>query len=181
MNKLNIKYINIEDLIPYSNNPRRNDIAVDMVAKSIEEFGFKNPIIIDENNVIIAGHTRLKAAEKLGIIEVPIIMASDLTPEQVKAFRIADNKTHEFSEWDEDLLKLELEGIDGFTGFDIDEIEELNFENIGYKEKEEKGNPPTMKIVFEKEQDFKSMEDDIRKLINEKYERVKVSILCGEL
>jgi len=122
---LKIEYVKTADLIPYANNPRKNDAAVDKVVESIREFGFKNPIIVDGNNEIIAGHTRLKAAEKLGMEEVPTIKAEDLTPEQVKAFRIADNKTHEFAEWDMDLLREELDGINLFTGFNEDEIEDL--------------------------------------------------------
>ena len=100
------------DLIPYENNARINDDAVEFVANSIKEFGFKNPIIIDNNNVIIAGHTRLKAAEKLGIKNVPCIIADDLTEEQIKAFRIADNSTAQIAEWDMDKLMTELETID---------------------------------------------------------------------
>ena len=109
---MQIIYKKIDDVIPYENNPRKNKEAVDYVAKSIKEFGFKNPIIIDKNNVIVAGHTRVLAAKKLGLKEVPTIMADDLTDEQIKAFRLADNKVAEFAEWDEDLLKLELEDID---------------------------------------------------------------------
>lgn len=83
----------ISELVPYANNPRNNDNAVDAVAASIREFGFKVPIIVDKDNVIVAGHTRLKAAEKLGLSSVPVIRADNLTEEQVKAFRLADNKT----------------------------------------------------------------------------------------
>lgn len=129
MSKLKIEYINIEKLIPYINNPRINDGAVDKVASSIKNFGFKNPIIIDKDNEIIAGHTRLKAAKKLGLEEVPTIKVDDLTEQQIKAFRIADNKTSEFAEWDLELLEIELEGLeDEFTGFDLDELDKL-FDN----------------------------------------------------
>ncbi len=121
----------LKEIKPYKNNPRINDGAVDAVANSIKEFGFKNPIIIDRNNEIIAGHTRYKAAEQLGLEEVPVIKADDLTPEQVKAFRIADNKTSEFAEWDLDLLAEEMEALrlEGFnlelTGFNNEEIADL--------------------------------------------------------
>jgi len=118
--------MNVNDLIPYINNPRINDEAVDVVAASIKEFGFKNPILIDKENVIIAGHTRLKAAKKLGLKEVPTIKIEDLTEAQIKAFRIADNKTSEFSEWDFELLEIELEGLnDEFTGFDMKELDDM--------------------------------------------------------
>lgn len=139
---LKIEYIKTADLIPYANNPRKNDAAVDKVVESIREFGFKNPIIVDGNNEIIAGHTRLKAAEKLGIDEVPTIKAEDLTPEQVKAFRIADNKTHEFAEWDMDLLREELDGINLFTGFDEDELREI-LDNVNFNEVVEDDFDPT--------------------------------------
>lgn len=126
LNRLKIEYIDIEKLIPYINNPRINDNAVDVVASSIKEFGFKNPILIDRENVIIAGHTRLKAAKKLGLKEVPVIRVEDLTDKQIKAFRIADNKTSEFAEWDMELLEIELEGLDDlFTGFDAVEFDDV--------------------------------------------------------
>jgi len=114
----------ISDLKEYENNPRDNTAAVDAVANSINEFGFKVPIIIDGNNIIIAGHTRFKAAISLGLEEVPCIVANDLTPQQVKAFRLADNKVGEIASWDLDKLKLELENIDGLDmslfGFETD-------------------------------------------------------------
>ena len=103
----------INDLREYENNPRDNSQAVEAVANSIREFGFKVPIIVDNNNIIIAGHTRYKAAISLGLEEVPCIIASDLTPEQVRAFRLADNKVGEIATWNLEKLKEELEGIDG--------------------------------------------------------------------
>lgn len=117
--------ININDIVPYENNPRNNDAAVDAVANSIKEFGFKVPIIIDKNNVIVAGHTRLKAAQKLGLEEVPVIIADDLTDDQIKAFRLADNKVGELAEWDFTKLEKELEMLDfdmGDFGFDMKEL-----------------------------------------------------------
>lgn len=107
-----MKHIRIEQLTPYENNPRLNDGAVDAVASSIERFGFKVPIVIDTDNVIVAGHTRWKAAMKLGLKEVPCIVADDLTPEQVRAFRLADNKVGELAEWDFSKLERELADID---------------------------------------------------------------------
>src|SRR5690554_989050 len=109
---MQIEMINVMDLIPYANNPRKNDKAVDKVAESIKQFGFKVPIIVDKNMTIIAGHTRLKAAIKLGLEEVPVIVADDLTPDQVKAFRLVDNKVAEYSEWDLDALMIELKDIE---------------------------------------------------------------------
>jgi DNA modification methylase len=104
--------LNVKDLIPYANNPRKNDKAVKAVANSIKEFGFKVPIIIDKSNVIVAGHTRLKAALALGLTEVPCIIADDLTEDQIKAFRLADNKVGEIAEWDLDALQIELQEIE---------------------------------------------------------------------
>lgn len=116
--------VSMDQLKPYEKNPRKNDMSVDYVAESIAQFGFKVPILIDKNNIIIAGHTRYKAAKKLGFKTVPCIVADDLTEEQVKAFRLVDNKVSENSEWDLDLLELELDSIfdidmEGF-GFNVD-------------------------------------------------------------
>ncbi|HHX68547.1 MAG TPA: ParB N-terminal domain-containing protein [Gallicola sp.] len=120
--------IDINKLKPYKNNPRKNDEAVEYVANSIKEFGFKVPIIVDKDYEIIAGHTRLKAAQQLGLKEVPIIIADDLTEEQVKAFRLADNKVSEIAEWDFDLLDNELSNIldidMSILGFDVFEEEQ---------------------------------------------------------
>jgi len=119
----------IREIIPYENNPRNNDNAVNYVANSIKQYGFRMPILIDKNNVIVAGHTRWKASMKLGLKEVPCIIADDLTDEEVKGYRLADNKTGDFSFWDNQKLLKELEDLgDIFTGFDVSEIfgEELN-------------------------------------------------------
>lgn len=108
---MNIVYKKVKDLIPYENNPRNNDEAVDYVAKSIEEFGFKVPCVVSSDGVLITGHTRIKACKKLGIDEVPCIVADDLTEDQIKAFRIADNKVSEYSTWDNTKLAEELSDI----------------------------------------------------------------------
>lgn len=115
--------ISVEDLIPYENNPRHNESAVDAVAESIKQFGFLVPIVIDNNNVIAAGHTRLLAAKNLGMTEVPCVMADDLTDEQIRAFRLADNKTGELATWDFEKLDIELQEIVSFDmesfGFEL--------------------------------------------------------------
>ena len=125
---MQIEELKVADLIPYENNPRANDGAVEAVANSIREFGFKQPIIIDKNNVIVAGHTRTKAAKRLGLETVPVIRAEDLTPEQIKAFRLADNKVGEIAGWLPELLEAELaelENIDmSLFGFDIEQEDE---------------------------------------------------------
>lgn len=131
--------MSIGDLRPYERNPRNNDAAVDAVAESIREFGFKVPIVVDRDGVIVAGHTRFKAAKKLHLETVPVVIADDLTDEQVKAFRLADNKTGELAEWDWNLLDLELseiQGIDmelfGFEEFDV-ETGEPEAEDDGFE------------------------------------------------
>jgi len=142
--RIDIIYKSVDELIPYINNPRRNDNAVDAVASSIKNFGFKQPIVVDKNNEIVAGHTRLLASKKLGLDEVPVIIAGDLTAAEVKAFRLADNKVSELADWDYELLDLELEEIEvedldfdmqefGFEvddEFDISYIDELNEEGL---------------------------------------------------
>ena len=116
---MNVELMAPVELVPYAKNPRKNQPAVDYVANSIREFGFRNPILIDKDNVIIAGHTRLLAAEKLGIKQVPVIRIEDLTPDQVKALRLADNKTGEFAEWDRGLLDEELADLRSKLDMDL--------------------------------------------------------------
>lgn len=106
-----IQYKSVTEIKPYENNPRDNDKSVNAVAASIQAFGFLVPLVIDAEGVIICGHTRYKAALKLGIDKVPCVLADDLTPEQAKAFRLADNKTAELAVWDLPLLEEELEDI----------------------------------------------------------------------
>lgn len=121
----------LSEIKPYPNNPRVNDDAVDAVAGSIREFGFRQPIVVDADGVIICGHTRFKAAQQLGLEKVPVHVAKDLKPEQIKAYRIADNKTAELAEWNYDLLPIELADLQacnydlGLLGFDQDELAKL--------------------------------------------------------
>jgi DNA modification methylase len=128
---MKIELRNLSDIKPYENNPRLNDDAVDAVAASIREFGFRQPIVVDAEGVIVVGHTRYKAALKLGLEKVPVHIAKDLTPEQIKAYRIADNKTAELSDWNYDLLPIELGELKGMNydlgllGFDPDELAKL--------------------------------------------------------
>ena len=126
---MDIIELKVTDLIPYENNPRHNDEAVDKVAESIRQFGFKVPIIIDRDKVIVAGHTRLKASIKLGLETVPCIMADDLTDEQIRAFRLADNKTSELATWDFEKLEEELRELDQIE-LDFD-MTDFGFEKIG--------------------------------------------------
>lgn len=138
---------NLDEIKPYEKNPRRNDDAVKYVQASIKEFGFKVPIIIDKNNVIVAGHTRYKAAKNLNIEEVPCIIADDLTDKQIKAFRLADNKVSEFSQWDTELLHFEMEDI-GIDMADFGFVELADIDVDGFFEDAEPKEP---KVEEEKE------------------------------
>ena len=124
---MNVISKKISEIKTYENNPRRNDGAVDYVVNSIEEFGFRVPIVIDRSGVIVCGHTRYKAAKKLKLAEVPCIVADDLTEEQIRAFRLADNRVAAFSEWDDAKLREEIGEITSIDlsefGFKKDKIE----------------------------------------------------------
>lgn len=132
----------LSELTPYARNPRKNRHAIDAVAASIRDFGFKVPIVIDKDGVIVAGHTRFAAAQQLGMTEVPVIIADDLTPAQIKAFRLADNKTGELADWDFELLDEELAEIDfemteyGFEDTEFDWADVADIEKEGYTEPE---------------------------------------------
>lgn len=119
MSELKLVYKKISEVFEYDKNPRKNDPGVEAVANSIKEFGFKVPIIIDCNNIIVAGHTRIKAARLLGIEKIPCICADDLSEQQIKAFRLADNKVAELAEWDMNLLVSELDDV---TDLDMEEL-----------------------------------------------------------
>jgi len=161
---MNITNIPLKNLKPYENNPRKNDDAVKYVAESIKEFGFKVPIVIDKNNVIVAGHTRYKAAKKLKMSEVPCIIADDLTDEQIKAFRLADNKVAEKAEWDFDLLNAEL-----------DDIIDLDMELFGFEDALQDDAEEAVEDEFEVElpPEPKSKLGDIYQLGNNR-------LMCGD-
>jgi len=126
----------IGQIKPYKKNPRKNEKAVPEVVKSLREFGFRQPLVVDSNMVLIVGHTRLLAAKELGLTKVPVHIASTLTPAQVRAYRIADNRSHDRSEWDVTLLNEELGEL-----FEMDEkfdIEFMDFGDFGPGEEKEK-------------------------------------------
>ena len=160
----------VSELIPYINNPRNNDNAVDAVASSIKNFGFKIPIVVDSNNEIINGHTRLKAAQKLGLETVPVIVADDLTPEQVKAFRLADNKVGEIATWDEEMLAIELGEL---SEIDFD-MTEFGFEISDPQTQEKDENTDSvpidekMIIIIESDNEL-VLEEYFNKLVEEGY------------
>src|SRR5215472_17057672 len=132
MNDLRVCWRPIGEVTPYARNSRKiPERAIDKVAASIKEFGFRVPIVVDKDSVIICGHTGLLAAKKLGLLEVPVHVADNLTPAQVKAYRLMDNRSHEETEWDLELLGPELEELRGLdfdlelTGFDQSEIDDF--------------------------------------------------------
>ena len=163
---MELQMMAINDLIPYINNPRQNDDAVDAVASSIKNFGFKVPIVIDGKNEIINGHTRLKAAKKLGLTEVPVIKADDLSPEQVKAFRLADNKVGEIAEWDEDLLAIELEGLAELE-FDMGQF---GFDEFGFEDETE-----IVEDNFDEE-----LPEEPKSKVGDVYQLGRHRLMCGD-
>ena len=193
---MEIKNLDVDELIPYEKNPRKNDDAVQYVAESIKQFGFKVPIIIDKNNVIVAGHTRLKAAKELGLKQVPCIVADDLTDEQIKAFRLADNKVSEKSSWDLNLLGDELKDLQnldidfdltdlGFGNFEIsmltEDIEPDEYDNElieEYSTNSEK-NLTNKRVIIT----YKTDEETtfLKKLFKENKEELKVVYSCEEI
>lgn len=136
--------IEISQLTEYENNPRNNDDAVEYVAKSIEEFGFKVPVVVDKNNVIVAGHTRVKAAKQLNMKTVPCIVADDLTEEQIRAFRLADNKTSELSSWDFQKLEEELKEIQNIdmSEFSFELTHDIDIDSFFEEDEEKKEKEP---------------------------------------
>lgn len=174
--KLKIKYVKLTEITPCSTNPRvNNEEAIEKVGISISNFGFKQPIVVDKNMEIIAGHTRYKAAINLQLEEVPIIVAQDLTEEQVKALRIADNKTAEFSSWDNGLLKNALRDLEeiGYdleaTGFDFMEVDKLLNSDAIFIDEEPKGEEETgyiiqYNIIFNDEEEQKKWHDYLKRL-----------------
>ena len=186
---MNVIEKSIGDIKPYEKNPRKNDDAVKYVANSIRQFGFKVPIVVDKDGVIVAGHTRYRAAKELGYETVPVVVADDLTEAQVKAFRIADNKTADQAQWDMDLLGeeiaelLNVEGLDmtdfGFGDFELTMLTE-DFEPEPYDEEivnqySENGNNFLEKkriiIAYDEEDEDKIKEmlglDEIKKVVYE--------------
>ena len=150
---LKFKTFKTADLIEYARNPRKNDAVVDKMVGCIKEFGFRIPIVAKSDGSIVDGHLRLKAAKKLGLKEVPVVLADDLTEAQIKAFRLVANQSANWAEWDEELLKLELEELKemnfdlGLTGFDLDEISEILKTDESTSESNDEEPQKEMKIV----------------------------------
>ena len=175
----------VSELIPYINNPRNNDDAVDAVASSIKNFGFKVPIVIDSNNEIINGHTRFKAAKKIGLETVPVIVADDLTPEQIKAFRLADNKVGEIATWDEEALAVELEELKNLD-FDMSEFDfdghdkyEGNIDDIFFDSEEQAAKDSTEYLKWGASKAWLS-EDSVR-MLDDLYKKYKIAVTNEEI
>lgn len=168
---LRVKYVPIGDVHPYEDNPRRNDGAVQAVANSLREFGWKQPIVVDADGTIVVGHTRYKAAQALGMDEVPVVVASDLTPEQCAAYRLADNRVGELAEWDAELLAQEL---DGLTGFDM---EQFGFDDSDLQTPEAFEEPVSLDEVREVEPDD-SAPDRVK--LGELWRMGDHVLLCGD-
>jgi ParB-like chromosome segregation protein Spo0J len=177
-NGYKIEMRSIGAIKPYARNPRKNNGAVKAVAHSIEQFGFRQPIVVDFEGVIIAGHTRWKAAQRLGLTEVPVHVAADLTATQAKALRLADNKTHEFSNWDLELLPLEL-----------GELKELHFDIsvFGFREEELKSaeievpqNIPEYLTFLVTSEERKKIERTLRKFDDDTLTK-KLLALCASV
>lgn len=169
--QLRVKYVPIGDVRPYEDNPRRNDGAVQAVAASLREFGWKQPIVVDADGTIVVGHTRYKAALALGMTEVPVVVASDLTPEQCAAYRLADNRVGEMAEWDAELLAQEL---DGLTGFDM---EQFGFDDSDLQMPEAFEEPVSLDEVREVEPDD-SAPDRVK--VGELWRMGDHVLLCGD-
>ena len=164
-----IEYWPLAKIKPYPNNPRINSDAVKLVANSIKEFGFRSPIIVDNAGVIIAGHTRLKAAKNLGLKEAPVIVANDLSDEQVKALRLADNKTSEAAEWDLDLLDQELS--------ELSEIADIDMSDFGFEldDEEPDDDADAVDDDFEEPEDIESVAKR-----GQIYRLGKQVLMCGD-
>ena len=187
---MEIKMMNVEDLIPYINNPRHNENAVDKVASSIKEFGFKVPIVVDKDKVVVTGHTRLLASKKLGLEQVPCVVADDLSKAQIKAFRLADNKVSEFSTWDMELLKVELEELEelnfevsdlGFEFMSMDQLDIPTFDDFDDEDEEEEEEEETSSegiiqynIIFNNKEEQETWHEFI-KFLRENYEGETIS------
>lgn len=178
---MNIINKSIIELIPYENNPRKNDESVPYVAESIKTFGFKVPIVIDRNNVIVCGHTRFKAAKQIGMMEVPCIVADDLSDEQIAAFRLADNKVGEASIWDDDLLSVELADIVNIDmsefGFAIEDNDEPSSDELEEEIENRQKSPVAVRIVFKDAEHFRRYEDGLRQYVDG---LADVGIVVGE-
>lgn len=168
----------VSDLIEYARNPRKNDHAVDKVAAAIREFGFRVPILAKSDKTVVDGHLRLKAAKKLGLDTVPVMLCDDMTDAQIKAFRISVNRVSEFAEWDDEMLRLEFAELGAFgfdlelTGFGLDEIDALNEEEEPKNESKEESYSSVFEVVVECEHEGE--QESVYNMLTEKGMKCRV-------
>ena len=168
--------VKLADIVPYENNPRKNADAVEPVKESIKRYGFKVPMILDAENVIVAGHTRFEAAQELGLTEVPVIYADDLTEEQVREFRLVDNKTAEFAEWDFTKLEEELSEINfGDFDFGFSQSDEMDIDESDLDDDTEK-NGVVVTLRFGSSSDYDAYEESIKNLADEANATISVKM-----
>lgn len=167
---MKVEIWSIDKVIPYARNPRKNDSAVPKVMASLKEYGFRQPIVVDKEGVVIVGHTRLKAAQQLGMTEVPVHTATGLTASQVKAYRIADNRTSEEAEWDQELLGLELSDLReadfdlNLTGFDQNETQTFDVAPVDAPQLPDGDRAPFRQMTFTvHDEQFEEIEAALRK------------------
>lgn len=165
---MNVSMMDINVPIPYENNPRKNKKAIKPILKSLKEYGFQQPIVVDEKMVIIVGHTRLLAAKELGLTQVPVHIAKGLTEDQVRAYRIADNKTAEYADWDRDMLLSEIQGLgDLYTGFEpVVNVKEIGTQPL----------PPIYEVIIVECSEKTTQKDLYEKLIKEGHKCKVVTI-----
>lgn len=165
-----IEEVPISNVKPYENNPRDNDDAVDGVVKSLQQYGWQEPLVVDKDYVIIAGHTRYKAAQKLGLKHIPVVVAKDLTPDQVKGFRIADNKTGERAIWDNKKLLKELDALNSeiYTGFKQSGVFEdvLDEDDKSPVVENDKGVTYSMKFSTQNKKSFEKIKQYITEVLS---------------
>lgn len=165
-----IEEVPISNVKPYENNPRDNDDAVDGVVKSLQQYGWQEPLVVDKDYVIIAGHTRYKAAQKLGLKHIPVVVAKDLTPDQVKGFRIADNKTGERAIWDNKKLLKELDSLNAeiYTGFKQSGVFEdiLDEDDKSPVVENDKGVTYSMKFSTQNKKSFEKIKQYITEVLS---------------
>ena len=162
---MEIKMVKLSEIVPYENNPRKNADAVEPVKQSIMQFGFRNPMILDAENVIVAGHTRYLAAQELGLQEVPVLYADDLTEEQIQKYRLVDNKTAEYAEWDFEKLEEELAQLD-FGDFDFGFNNDMEIDETDLDDDTEK-TVTAVTLRFENVSDYEIVEERLKNLAEE--------------
>jgi len=167
---MEIVWVDHNDIKPYAKNPRNNEKTLDSLSESLERYGWQQPVVVDKNGVIIVGHTRYEAAVKLGWNDIPVVYADELSDDQSKAYRIMDNKTHDYSRWDIEVLKTELESIEDVehTAFSLKELDDVMYPELGLIGNKTKKNDVKHRVIVELK-DKASMEELESELNKEGY------------